>query len=371
MTERKTIRIKSRSTVDRWLQAAAAWLASALRRRGVVRLGKMRRYRRWLTVAVALAAAVWALYSVAVWSESAETCRGCHVATQEVAATHETVRCPACHRPAGVVGALVHGVSLTRMVVGNAAGTRDEADAQGGEQDSACLRCHRSILQASADEGRPVRVFHRHLVEEGMPCGSCHPGLGHSPDGYDRPASIMEKCLRCHDGTSASADCALCHFGEPSDVASGRRVVQPVPIGMNGSCGGCHKTSLEKECVACHGGYEMPHPAGWVEGDHYYRGLVDQDACMDCHEATKGVFPAPHGSATANYGGGFCNRCHTYPTPHGDRGIWIKRHGPVSEGAAIEQKWCIDCHSSEFVQQCTVCHDSRTCDKCHLERDAR
>lgn len=333
-----------------------------------MKLSRVRRYRRLLTSVVLAAILAAAAFSVFEWADSDATCSGCHRATPAVAEAHDSAGCASCHRPGGPTGALRHLVAITRMSVIQLASP--DSSPQPGEwpEDSGCLRCHGAVM---TEEGPPrvtIRVRHSHLAEAGLRCLECHSGVGHVVDAHDRPRSVMGICLRCHDGDAAVSDCDACHLTRPSDVVSEHRLHRPVRVGMGGTCSGCHSARLESECVACHGGYEMPHPDGWMEGTHYLPGFVDQDRCMLCHEPPRGVEPAPHGSPTANYGGGFCNRCHTYPTPHGSRSAWIVRHGPASKGASVPQPECVPCHSSEFVSSCTVCHAQETCDRCHADR---
>lgn len=333
-----------------------------------IKLSRIRRYRGWAITAAVVGLLAIAAYSVFEWADSDATCAGCHRSTMDVAEVHESASCGSCHRPSGPTGALRHGVALASMTVVQF--RSPDAIPQPGQQpeDSGCLRCHRTVIEDDGLLRAKIRVNHRHLVDAGLRCGECHTGVGHQEDTHDRPRSIMGICLRCHDGNGAQYECDVCHLSRPSDVTSDRRLHRPVRVGMGGTCAGCHSMRLEARCVACHGGYEMPHPVGWMEGAHFLPGFVDQDRCMLCHEPPRGVEPAPHGSPTANWGGGFCNRCHTFPTPHGDRNAWIKRHGPASKGVAVPQPQCTPCHSSEFVKHCTVCHAQETCDRCHADR---
>jgi nitrate/TMAO reductase-like tetraheme cytochrome c subunit len=339
-----------------------------------VRRISLRRRRivwRSVTWAAVVAITVITLWLVAGWAEADETCAGCHTQTRPSTPAHGEASCVDCHRQGGVTGALQHGASYTRMLREGYV-FKEEPVAQGTQpESSACLRCHKGVFDESFDETRSVRIDHRHLHKAGYACLDCHEGLGHRETVAERPRSVMEKCLACHDGQQAASECENCHRQEPSDVASEWREAQPVAIGMQDSCSGCHDVKLAQECVDCHGGYEMPHPVGWVEGDHMYGGFTDQADCLSCHAAPVGVEPAPHGAPTGGYGGGFCNRCHSYPSPHGDNATWIRMHGPASRGAYVSGQYCSGCHGVGGVaeQQCNNCHSEATCAKCHEERD--
>lgn len=305
------------------------------------------------------------------WSQSNDTCRSCHTSVAAPASPHQSAGCPSCHRPAGVLGASRQAVALGRMVVRQyTEQVETTLTAGAGELDeSACLRCHRGLMRADADRNRSVRLNHGHLWRLGVACGRCHDTYGHTPQ-TATARSAMSECMRCHQRDGDSVKCGYCHIGKPSDVASGERVASRSGALVIRTCRGCHDAELAGECVACHGGYEMPHPDGWVE-DHPYDGLTDQSDCHNCHRAPSGVPPAPHGAATGGYGGAFCNRCHTYPSPHGDSADWIRLHGPASRGRHVKQEVCLPCHSDTAVSACTECHSQESCQGCHRERDER
>lgn len=336
------------------------------------------RYRR-LAARVAAYAMALSLLGVsgwysAAWVGSDSTCLGCHAEFESRLSPHEAMACDGCHRPAGLLGAFRHGVQISGMTFAAHALDREHEPAGARPEPSACLRCHGYVLDSDFDDGRSVRVNHRHLIEAGFRCDRCHDSAGHRGPVADRPRAVMERCMGCHDGEEATARCEGCHNGRPSDSVSGWRRHEPVVSGMGGTCAGCHSPVMASECIACHGGYEMPHPAGWgFEGGHMYDALTDQESCEFCHAPARGVDPAPHGASQAKYGGAFCNNCHhTYPSPHGDARTWLRAHGPVSRGAAISQPSCTPCHATEgFISQCTVCHNEQGCQSCHAERDRR
>ncbi len=347
-----------------------------IRLRRTVRRLTTRRWRitRRLVFGLMVAGlALSAAWFATAWAESSETCRGCHATPAKTGGEHENIGCAQCHRQPGVLGALRYAVDYGSMLWSGYA--VEEAPAPRGVrlESWSCLRCHRSVLDISREASAPVRVGHAHLLSAGFECADCHETAGHRESISGRPVAIMERCLRCHDGEHAASECDVCHTGRPSDVASGWRRTTPVAVGMGGTCRGCHSAGQERECIACHGGLEMPHPAGWAFGSgHVYDGFVNQARCSLCHKPPPaGLSPSPHGSPVGVYGGAFCNRCHTFPSPHGDTARWIRTHGPASRGVVIDQPACDPCHGPGHVQQCYVCHLEGTCRDCHDERDRR
>lgn len=372
MTERKIRRLRSPRGL-RWLRFGRKRGGKDERAPIVVSWRTRRRLVRLATTLVGASLVLVAGWSVASWGGADETCVGCHRAQEVRLAPHEQTSCDACHRPGGLSGALRHTATVSQMLwTGYVLG--EEADMSAIQPDpSACLRCHREIMKPGFDEEKTIRVNHRHLLEAGYRCGQCHEQAGHRGLVASRPSSIMERCLTCHDGEAASAECGLCHASRPSDVTSSWRPRQSVPVGLGGTCRGCHSATTERECVACHGGYEMPHPPGWGNaGGHMYDGLVDQPTCELCHVPPANVGPAPHGALPVPHGGGFCNYCHMFPTPHGDRRLWTRSHGAASRGVEVGGQDCAPCHDSVgFVDQCTMCHTESTCSTCHAQRDRR
>lgn len=343
-----------------------------------VRASAWRIWRRVPTdvarVLVVTALILGSLIYVADWAESNATCTQCHDMGVQVQEPHDKVSCVSCHRPPGVAGMLRHGASYARMAVdGLALNKKFVASASHGAVDQgSCVSCHSKVFKADFDKGKPVKLSHRHILDLGVPCGRCHVVPGHSKKAAvlaTKPA--MSECLRCHDGRKAKSDCDLCHAGKGSDSAPSRRVVVPVSMRRDPSCRGCHPQRMADNCAKCHGGYEMPHPAGWAEGGHYFDGLVDKEDCWNCHEPyAADRQPGTHKGGAPEPNGGFCAKCHEFPSPHGSSSAWVKGHVVASRSLGMEQPGCI-CHGTAPIQRCETCHRQETCQKCHDERDRR
>ncbi|MBI5232023.1 MAG: hypothetical protein HY876_07665 [Coriobacteriales bacterium] len=343
--------------------------------RSRIRKVPLRTRRRLIRAIAGIAAlalvAIACAYGVTA-ATSTDRCVGCH-ATTPSANRHESVDCVSCHRPGGAMGWARQVLAYPRMAIamyrtGEARSARADVVPSDG-----CARCHQALLTKDADSGRRVRLSHGHLRDLGVPCARCHDNVGHQVVQVAKARSAMRQCLTCHDGKSASAKCSLCHIGKPSDASPGARDVRSVPLPVDGTCRGCHTRSLATKCVECHGGVEMPHPAGWANGGHFYYGEFKQEGCKICHERESGVPPSPHGTGSANYGGGFCNKeCHTFPSPHGDRTRWMPLHGAASRGKRVRQPVCDPCHGdAPPLSMCDYCHADSTCESCHREAKRR
>lgn len=322
-------------------------------------------------VALTLILALASVWFAADWATADETCLGCHESVVDHSGAHESLRCQDCHRPAGLSGALRYATDVGRMLAVEYIISEPTDTVIPRQPDSsACARCHGAILVEGTESvsSGGTRVGHGHLVSAGLSCDRCHE-TGHGAGVPIRDKAIMTECLVCHDGAIAPIGCTTCHAARPSDTTSNMRVAALVSPIREASCRGCHSAALDAECVACHGGVEMPHPAGWTESGHLYPGFLNKDGCGICHEPHGDVPPAPHRSASANYGGGFCNRCHSFPSPHGASTTWKAVHGAASRGEGVSQPSCEPCHSGSFVSDCTACHSSESCVRCHAERN--
>lgn len=195
-----------------------------------------------------------------------------------------------------------------------------------------CLECHAAVREGSQDV-RGVRVRHRDFLAAGASCLDCHGGLGHLRDtGFvNRPT--MDKCIACHDGTTAPSACATCHT---ADVAVAREIPDSYPkvhLGERRTCEGCHST---EPCRKCHG-LDMPHPPDFATPEQHaplaaFEGK--QKLCYRCHEEAD------------------CRRCHQPFASHGPK--WKQQHGLAGRSPDLR---CKDCHSRvQAAIMCDLCH---------------
>ncbi len=269
------------------------------------------------------------------WATSAPTCGRCHEIRPAVIswqnASHASISCMDCHGQPGIGGWLqtrtraLSNLLTHRLQKGTNPTAANVANTQ-------CLGCHASILRGTSNTGT-VRVRHSDFVNDEVACLECHGQVGHGPSSTQRNhRPTMDKCLSCHDGRRASAECTLCHR---TDVAVTRQVPDSYPkaqLVRPTSCRGCHDPA---PCIACHK-VEMPHPPDWAGEAHAKAAAFDgkQQICYHCHKDTD------------------CRKCHQSFDSHGPD--WKTRHALISRSADLN---CKSCHSRTSVAiYCDLCH---------------
>lgn len=95
-----------------------------------------------------------------------------------------------------------------------------------------CMMCHRVIAVDSAEvkkvaqywkEKKPIpwirvaevpdHVYfsHKRMVNAGVPCLTCHPGLDQADEAVKKQDFTMGWCMKCHRARGVSIDCVTCH----------------------------------------------------------------------------------------------------------------------------------------------------------------
>lgn len=267
-----------------------------------------------------------------------KACERCHQIEQSVATwragSHATVACYACHSNGGVTGAIEASIRGAGRYLFKSHPRRVTID------NGVCLGCHDTVDETFVSDG--IRVRHAEMIEVGMDCLLCHRGTGHAepvrdefvraPQGTRIVRSTMSRCLGCHDGETASADCMTCHEEGPLDPSK-TQVVEGRTISYT-TCKGCHSEAVEKKCVDCHG-LEMPHPVDFRR-KHAGMSFRNPPLCARCHERANGRTG--------------CS-CHDDVIEmHGTYDEWFPQHGRVA--MSVGRMGC-------------NCHDGRDCAKCH------
>lgn len=178
-------------------------------------------------------------------------------------------------------------------------------------------------------------------------CDSCHGTEMPHPDGWleDRHAAEFVDqgeagCAMCHGptpGAVARSDCDTCHH--PGGAVEETWLVAHSDVASQDggeSCTTCH--SQQTFCTACHG-VELPHPVGWLEGDHAVAAFADDDgSCALCH-----------GQSEESEARSECDSCHH---PGGDpEQPWLVAHPNV---VRFEDAQCFSCHAQATCAQCHV-----------------
>jgi len=213
-----------------------------------------------------------------------------------------------------------------------------------------CSLCHKNADEPGGipEITRPIRFNHKSHLDRGTDCLLCHKGIDKSEKPSTEYMPTMALCMTCHDNTTASADCALCHENKitlfdihPADWRhqhGDRAAADPE------YCNTCHHN--ENFCIECHRGDNLSgniHDLNYV----YTHGLdakSDEHDCSRCHDNRS-----------------FCNACHEQenriPLLHSTAG-WLTDHGQAARND---------------VENCASCHDSSdpTCARagCHSDFD--
>lgn len=266
---------------------------------------------------------------------SGQACGACHSVREAVTAwqrdAHASTSCFGCHAEPGLSGAL--SASL------RGAGSRitKTVPASVSVSNRSCLSCHDGLSDRVV--GSTVRVRHRDIIEAGTGCQVCHPAVGHAS--LERAAtsftrSVMSRCLVCHDGAVASADCDTCHVGGPLDTADSPRSASTM---ARGTCTDCHSQATSAKCIACHG-LELPHPVAFMKR-HAAMSADDPNLCAKCHEAASATDTCACHFSDANQ--------------HGTYAQWFPIHG--ARARSTGPGGCL-CHDDNGFRKCAACHDS-------------
>ncbi len=283
-----------------------------------------------------------------------EVCVSCHPSTVHAAAKgedpHKSTRCVDCHEGGGKLARMSVNL-LTRMEHVVFARVNNEAATEYGKPvaSDGCYSCHRETVDNLYYNAElKLKVEHSHPVEAGAQCVDCH---AISSGTVSAKTVGMSPCLRCHDGTQASAECSVCHDGDPSqaikpEIGPGEMAARQVP---NPQCDGCHKD--QSTCFACHG-IEMPHSQGFMAYAHAREAAIDiwygdGKKCEKCHYV----------------GHNDCVRmgCHSFRIAGGHPNpAWAKMHQATPWNAIAPQTAC-SCHNwnpfdHDGMIYCQICH---------------
>ncbi|HEY3317504.1 MAG TPA: cytochrome c3 family protein [Coriobacteriia bacterium] len=242
---------------------------------------------------------------------------------------HASVACVSCHEdalPLGLAGNVASRFGQAYdYFAANRGGSSPASDSR------RCLGCHADISTSTLRDAKTkVRVAHRQPLAAGMTCDDCHTNVAHgkAPD-----AVSMTSCVRCHDGTTASAKCSTCHDGDTGLASAGSsgRLFTKVRLSADWSCGGCHD---QVKCDACHG-LRMPHDTAFRSGGHArYAAFAKKAMCYRCHNDAD------------------CGKCHgDFKNAHGGPDLFFPRHKTFTRDAL-----CNTCHSHHQGTMCSLCH---------------
>jgi nitrate/TMAO reductase-like tetraheme cytochrome c subunit len=305
-------------------------------------------------IGIIAAAVLVALGTASYYTSTPSFCANCHVVKKEykswTKSSHQEVGCLSCHQEPGVSGYLVQKAGYVREALLFASGNYTEPT-KSQVSNKTCNRCHGKIAQGTVVR-YGIKVRHQDFLEKGYKCAACHNTVAHGDNVPVQKFPTMDKCVICHDGREASAECNLCHAQTVTETRELRRELVKVAAEIPWHCRGCHAPQVEKKCMDCHG-LEMPHSPEFLRGKHARSAFTQRSVCLKCHVKEEA----------------FCNKCHVYPSPHGSIAEWTSQHGPAAKKISIVQVFLED---SQFVD-CYLCHTRpNMCDACHVgQREVR
>ncbi len=150
------------------------------------------------------------------WTSQPSFCAKCHPMQPFIdgwqAGPHQSVNCEDCHLPPGKVAFVGGKIAALQVVVDYVRGDYRDESFNAVVSNASCLSCHATIEDAViVSDG--IRVDHKGIIKLGGKCMSCHSTIAHgeaTPIGA-RTYPTMNSCFTCHNGRTASTDCAVCH----------------------------------------------------------------------------------------------------------------------------------------------------------------
>jgi nitrate/TMAO reductase-like tetraheme cytochrome c subunit len=199
---------------------ALVWISVRAVRRGLFGVG---RRRLLIGGSVMLGVPLIAMVGVSAYSLHATSqpsfCGNCHVMQPYIDAwhgsTHGEVNCEECHIPPGGAAFVGGKIGSIQVVIDYWRGNYDmDRSFSAVVSNASCLRCHESLVtEGPITTSEGLIVDHRGIIRLGEKCMTCHSTVAHEavmPVGA-RTFPTMQTCFKCHDGTTASTQCSLCH----------------------------------------------------------------------------------------------------------------------------------------------------------------
>lgn len=288
-------------------------------------------------------------------TSSPSLCASCHEMRPAVAqwskSPHAEVGCYSCHQTPRPWYALPQTLAervalLSRDVSRHQSGGYRVSPASNihaaAITDSTCQQCHDPSRRPTPRYG--VVIDHAKHAARNKSCMSCHYWTAHPDPTRDRATAMMARCFTCHGQTTvqaASSTCGVCHLKgvplrPPSHTTGDWKLLHGKSAKADRQlCSMCHTQAF---CLDCHGGLQMPHPAGWVTSKtgHALVGSHNRALCSRCHTSKPDL----------------CSMCHHKEFGY-SQGLWVNQHFLVvrKSGAAFCMQchlvtFCIDCHST-------------------------
>jgi len=172
------------------------------------------------------------------WTSQPDFCDKCHVMNVYVdtwdASAHTGINCEHCHINPGLFNFMGGKIAGLQVVANYITGHYDDDSFTAAVSNAACLECHGDLLKQEKitfDDG--ITVSHFHIMDNGGKCMDCHSTVAHGEAVPVGAATYptMDRCMKCHDGTTAPTDCKLCHASAPPTVDA----TEPTPAPTTGT----------------------------------------------------------------------------------------------------------------------------------------
>ncbi len=297
-------------------------------------------YRRLIAhLAIAAAALIVLLNLTIAGASSSLFCSACH--GKENAdlkrSKHLGIRCNSCHQGFGTFKVLTWRAQVVSQVAKSLVPSSPPVPVIAYVSSEPCKRCHPEVLDEIVRRDG-IGVSHKEIDEAEMPCVQCHARVAHRSTSSFGRSTTMERCIACHDGKKASADCNICHVGRADkklrvktswSVTHGPNWKRVHGMGNLATCGVCHAGDY---CKRCHN-TSLPHPEFWVRL-HPADAKKDVKGCYDCHHRS------------------FCDNCHGLRMPHPSG--FLREHAKEVEKRG--RGACYRCHLESGCERCHSRH---------------
>jgi hypothetical protein len=301
-----------------------------------------------LLVAALVLGTICALLVVTgIASSDPSTCLSCHSDMPHAAVSgsdpHAAIDCVACHEGGGPIArATVNAFPRFQHFLFASQGDARAASYGLPIASDSCATCHGpAITGIFTDPVRGLKVSHAEPLAAGAECVDCHPLRGGA---IAASGAGMDSCLRCHGSGNVSAECDLCHTGDPAIAARAPEAtgtVTPSVLVPEPRCDPCHLS--QKSCDSCHG-IRMPHTASFKLSGHARQATIDiwdngGRMCRKCHTAKQRP----------------CTRCHSPFPAHPTDFRSTHQAGDPESGCNCHQ-WDTRGTGKVF---CQLCHPTR------------
>lgn len=345
---------------------------------------------KFTIIALSLAGFFLLLFGLNVASSNDFACKSCHVENVHFdlaeGLPHADKNCVSCHEGPGYIATtfthfapriahfirgseavstsgsavnMLGSIETTSVVVQATSRPKDfvadvHADTYGGATTGSCFKCHKEIMDGVIrNDATGIKVKHDDFLNQGTPCMNCH-GLDENSGTITMHAG-MSVCITCHDGKTATADCAKCHTKDIGHAAASRSIkAERKTLVTDYDCYKCHQP---KSCDSCHG-TRLPHSEEFMTTSlHAYEGAKSIWAgkagkCVPCHnEDRRSCNEKCHGQLPYHV-----KEVKDFPALHPD-GRW------ETTGTSMA---CSDCHGGLVTKK-----GSNVCDACHAGKGAQ